>query len=269
MRSQAAAQDLARMEGRPTHLCTGLPSVDRALGGGFAVGTATLVAARPKVGATSFLIGASLNNLMAGNKVAYFTQRLNPEQLRGRFVVLESRVNGYRFRAGFVSAQDRIALLAARDRIPWASLTTLAKRQLAHDDLDAHIFSYRPWLVVADLVPSYRSWGTSQKRDTILLGFERLAAMARRHRVALVLRWILNRGKHAPDPLELPGLGDATSCFDSVMLLHRQLDQDEDNPEERPMTDAEANIIRVGGKDIRPRSVPLRFDQRFAGLLEP
>jgi hypothetical protein len=82
----------------------------------------------------------------------------------------------------------------------------------------------------------------------------------------MVVRGVLNRGNHPPDPLELPGLGASARVFDGVILLHRETAGEMENTQAVGV--AEARITRVHGHDVEPRLVPLRFDQRFAGLLE-
>ena len=223
-----------------------------------------MVAARSRVGATSLLIGAALGALDKGQRVAYFSERLRQEQIRGRFVVLESRVNGYRFQAGFVTAEDRIALAAARERIPWSALSLVTRRRILPGHIDGHLFSYRPLLVIADVQPRTLE-DVPRSRDSIIEGLQRMASLARKHRVAFVVRSLLNRGRHPPEVLELPGVGRAAELFDSVVLLHRDVNGE---PGAAGSAAAEARIVRSGGRDVEPRAVPLRFDQRFAGLLE-
>ncbi|MEE8409559.1 MAG: DnaB-like helicase C-terminal domain-containing protein [Myxococcota bacterium] len=268
MRQQAPADELVRVEDRPACLSTGLPSVDAKLRGGFPVGDASLVAARLKVGATSLLMGASLAALKRGEKVAYFSERLRDDQIRGRFVVLESRVNGYRFRAGFVTAEDRIALAAARERIPWSALSLVTGRRIMPKDIDGHLFSYRPWLAVVDVMPRATTHGDPRNISNLLEGVERLVSIARKHCVALVLRTVLPRGEHLPNRLELPGVGAMAEAFSSVILLHREEVTDPTGSSEDAAGRAEVHVVRTGGHDVEPRVVPLRFDQRFAGLLE-
>ncbi len=262
-------RELTEVEARPTHISTGLPSVDRALRGGFPVGGTTLVAARLKVGATSMLIGAGLAALARDEPVSYFSERLREAQIRGRFVILESRVNGYRLRAGFVSAEDRIALASARERISWNLLSISARRRLTHDQIDANVFSYRPWLVIADIHPRSDSPALARDRLASLTeGLERLASLARKHQVALVVRLLLPKGNHPPDVLELPGLGRVADSCEAAVLLHRERFVGEEEVTPADAGRAEAYVVRVADAEVGARVVPLRFDQRFAGLLE-
>jgi hypothetical protein len=266
---QQRHEQVREVEVRPAFLSTALPSLDVALRGGFPVGNATLVAARPNVGATSLLLGASLGALKRGERVAYFSESLREEQIRGRLVVLESRVNGYRFKAGFVTDEDRIALTAARQRIPWVNLSIVARRRVLPADVDGHVFSYRPWMVVADILPRGASGATTRRVSDLLDGVRELVAIARRQNVALLVRVILSRAEHPPNRLELPGVGAMAEAFAAVVLLHREEITDPTGVPDAAMGTAEAHVVRVNGHDVEPRVVQLRFDGRFAGLLEP
>lgn len=269
MRQQRPTEDLARIEGRPRFVSTGLRSIDRALAGGFRVGSATLLAARPRVGATSLLIGAALAALKRGERVAYLSERHKEPQLRGRFVVLESRVNGYRFQAGFVSAADRLAIAAARDRVAWAELTLSTRRPILANDIDEHLFSYRPLLVVADVQPRASAQPGSRRIEALLEGAERLAAIAQRHHVALVVRHILPMGALPPMRRELPGNGRLAKAFQAVVLMHREDVKSPTGDPNQPVGLAEVQVVRAHGRDQHRGSLFLEFDQRFAGLLEP
>ncbi len=269
MRRLKPADDLARVEDRPQRLPSGLHTLDRVLGGGFPLSEATLVAARPKVGATSLLMGAALAALKRGERVAYFSERLREEQLRGRFVVLESRVNGYRFHAGFVSAEDRIALAAARERIPWSALSVITRRLVTLREIDSHLFSYRPWLVIVDVPLRAPDAVQGRRFSDLYEGAMRMASMARRHHVALLVRLILAKASHPPTRLELPGLGALAEPFATVLLVHREEVTDPHAASERSLGRAEVHAVRLAGRDRETQVAALRFDQRFAGLLDP
>ena len=268
MRRAEPAADLVRVEGRPDFLSCGLKNIDRPLGGGFPVGGLTLVAARATAGATSFFIGAALGAVGRGERVAYFSERIPIEQLRGRFVVLESRVNGFRVRAGFLSAEDRLALAAARERIPWNSLGLVCRRTIHTPEIDGHIFSYRPWLVLADIKPKAPEAQHARGYEGLVEGVQRLRQIAARHKIALVLRWIMPKGRHRAQPEELPQLGDFANYFDSALFLHRDEIDEADANEAQNVGRAAATIFRLKGRRIEPREAPLRFDQRFAGLFD-
>ena len=61
---------LDRPTDAPEFISSGLRSLDKILQGGFPVGELSLVAARPKVGATSLLMGMGLDALKASKKIS-------------------------------------------------------------------------------------------------------------------------------------------------------------------------------------------------------
>lgn len=252
----------------PGFVSTGLLSLDRTLRGGFPLGAASLAAGRPRVGVTSLLIGTALNALKQGRRVAYFSERLREDQIRGRFVVLESRVNGYRFRAGMVTQEDRDALTAGRERIAWNELSLIAKPQVTVSEIAEHLFSYRPELVLLDIAPKPLGDHDPHRFAILMEGVEEICEVAQHHRVAAVLRHVLPKADHAPNRLELPGVGAMADKFATVVLVHRE---EVTNPVSAPDDSvglAELHVVRVGSRDVGPRVVPVRFDQRFAGLLD-
>ncbi len=251
---------------RPEVAPSGLRSVDGLLGGGFAVGSVTLVAARPKIGATSLLLGTSLAATRSGLRVAYFTEHLTEAQLRGRLVVLEARVNGHRFVAGLISAEDRIALAAARDRILWQSMSIVAARELEVDALAGHVFSYRTHLVIFDGLPRPPGAAKGPLRYAELKeGAEALAHLAEQHQVAVLWRLTLPRGEGLPSRDELPGKGGLAEHVSTLVLMHRDEITYPHVPGELVGV-AEVHLSRIAGRDIPTELVRLRFDQRFFGL---
>lgn len=246
---------------------TGLLSVDQAMRGGFLVGATTLVASRPRAGGNSLLLGALLANVEAGYRVAYYSERLPEEQIRGRLVVLKSKVNGHRFRAGVVSQEDRRKLDDARGVISWNQVLIRSAREVSLADVDSDIFAYRPQMVIADIRPRASNHSKPRSFDSLLGGINELTALAKREQIALVVRCVLPDGVGEPERMELPGLGTIANNFDSVLLLHREKSQS-GGEGHKDADMAQAKVIRVAGRDVGPRYVNLRFDQRYAGLQE-
>jgi predicted ATP-dependent serine protease len=237
----------------PSIISTGLASLDRVLRGGFASPGAHLVAARPHVGATGLLLGAALSAIKHGERVAVLTERLRPSQVRGRIVVLEAKINAFRFRAGIVTDEDQKSLAETRAILPWTNLSIVAEPRISPRRLEEHVYSYRPALVLVD--PANAE------------GVVELAEAARHRGIALVVRITLDKAEYAPTRLDLPRVGELANVFDSVILLHRD-DVETPAQGDAHVGDAMASVIRVAGHDVEPREVRLRFDQRYAGLFD-
>lgn len=246
---------------------TGLLSVDQAMRGGFPIGAISLVASKPRAGVNSLLMGSVLTNLEEGFRVGYFSEKLREDQIRGRMVVLKSKVNGYRFRAGVVTDEDHQKLEDARACIAWSRMLIRSAREIPLRQLDSDIFSYHPQLVIADLRPRGTNHPNPKSFESLTRGIEELAFIAARERISMVVRCVLPDGPGEPDRLELPGLGTVANLFDSVVFVHRNKTTAGPD-EEKGASQAQVKVIRVGKRDVGPRYVNLHFDQRYAGLEE-
>ena len=247
-------------------ISTGLLSVDDGMRGGFAREHMTLVAGRAQVGATSLLMGAALNALEQGLKVAYYSDRLNERQITGRLILRASEVNGYRIQAGLVTEEEQFALDKARSSIAWDRLLVHCRRQIVLSDVLNQCIRQPPDLLVVDFKPHGGKTAEESSFRTYEKGLQAIARRIEKCGSAAVVRQVLPRGNHAPDRIELPGLGSVVENFESVVMIHRHTGENEDDDVDSSR--AFAQIIRVQHRDIKTRSVPLYFDQRFAGLLE-
>ncbi len=258
-RAHARAAQVAPLTSAPVP--TGLASLDEVTGGGFSPGRLGLVIGRPKVGGSSLLLGSALACLKRGLRVAYLSERLNEAQLRGRLVVLESRVNGYRFKAGLASSEDRMALVAARERILWQKLSLVAERT-TFEGLAEHLFEYRPALAVLDCAMHRPGDVRDQAKAAA-----RLSEIAAEHGVALLWRHVLSRGHVRPEPHEMPVSEVLEPCAD-VLVLHREEVTLSGGPD-GALGWAELELLKKAGAPYQGEPLRLRFDQRFAGLLDP
>ena len=270
MRHAAAPTLSGGDSGTSVAVATGLVRLDAALGGGLTLGTLALVAGRPRMGSSSLLIGMALAAIKRGEPVAILSERIGEEQLRGRLVLLEARVNGYRLRAGLAGREDRIALDAAHERIPWQLLSLRCKPCVTPFDIEDHLFTYRPRLLVADLQPRPKEeHAPAGGLGNLAAGAEHLAHLAAQHRVAVVVRAILPRRAGVPVRSELPGLGAYADAFATVLLLHRTSEAAQtwtSAAADAPGSLAELQVVRHHGRDLAPVHVKLFFDQRYAAL---
>lgn len=252
MQRLPVADDLAQLEGRPKHLSTGVEKLDQALRGGLPVGDITLVASRLDGGAQALVMGVALAQLHQGARVAYLSERLSTEEVRGRLAVIEAQRTGHRLAGGSLRAADRVALVEARQRVPWHRFSTGCQRRVDWKDLDRHVFTYRPLLVVADLRLRGGDGRAAATAADLGEAAERLLAMARRHRAAVVVRWVLRKGRHAPELVELPRLGTAVEPYAAVVLAHRVVD-----PE--GLESGHLRAVRVRRREVEPRDVAVRY----------
>ena len=71
--------------------CTGFPTLDRKMGGGFTPGTLTTFIGAPKAGKSMTLINVGYYNLLRTNNVLYFTLEISEQKIRERFA---ARISG-------------------------------------------------------------------------------------------------------------------------------------------------------------------------------
>src|SRR6186713_1342874 len=92
------------------NLVTGVPSgfVDLdEMTSGFQKSDLVIVAARPAMGKTSFVLNMALHaGIEAGKTVGIFSLEMSKEQLFMRMLTSEARVDAHRFRGGFLGEQD-------------------------------------------------------------------------------------------------------------------------------------------------------------------
>jgi replicative DNA helicase len=207
-----------------------------------------------------------------GEPTAILSESVSARQLRGRLVLLEAHVNGYRVSAGLVSPEDRLALASANERIAWRSLSLYTRSRISAADINEHVHVYSPWLLIADLQPRpIEAPASHDYFSTLALGAQHLARLAHEHHVAVVVRLTLPLGHGRPNRRELPGQGAYAEAFDTVLLLHRGDDDDESTSAasaEAPARVAEVQVVRHGNKDMVPTHVKLHFDQRYASFVD-
>lgn len=221
MTTQTVAEDLARVDGRPARVSTGVRGLDDRLDGGFAVGALTLVAERPESGALDLVLGAVLRAAQRRWPVAWLTERRPEDEVSLRLTALAAKVSPTRAVAGLLSADDRMEMVVARKQVPWARLAVLAGRAIALPEIDELVFSYRPLLVVGELRPRAPDATQPNRLDSYREGVERLASLARRHHVAMVLFHTLPPSIVAPRSAELPDRGRVAALASTVLLAHR------------------------------------------------
>lgn len=261
------AQRAATVRHEHARVATGFAGIDALIGGGLTTGEATLMAARPDGGATALGLNLALAALLRHLPVAIVSAALSVEQLRGRLILLQARINGFRLRAGLTSDEDRTALQTAEESIPWNHLTLLSALRLKNEELLGALSHYRPALTFADMpLVSGPQPATFKERQAAARAIARIAWDAE---TALLLRLSLATGAHRPDRLELPGLGALGEEFAGIWLVHRQMHDTQDG-ENTPCGDlATVDVIRVGHRDREPATATLEYDARYGGLRDP
>ena len=110
-------EQLQQHRGLVTGVPSGFTDLDE-MTSGFQKSDLVIVAARPAMGKTSFVLNCALNGAMAaGKSVGIFSLEMSKEQLFMRMLTSEARVDAHRFRGGYLGEQDYARLVEAFGRL--------------------------------------------------------------------------------------------------------------------------------------------------------
>jgi replicative DNA helicase len=113
----AMLEQLQASRGLVTGVPSGFVELDE-MTSGFQKSDLVIIAARPAMGKTSFVMNIALNAaLEAGKSVGVFSLEMSKEQLFLRLLTSEARVDAHRFRGGFLGEQDYERLNGAFARL--------------------------------------------------------------------------------------------------------------------------------------------------------
>jgi replicative DNA helicase len=238
-------------------LVTGVPSgfVDLdELTSGFQKSDLVIVAARPSMGKTSFVLNVALNCAMeAGKTVGIFSLEMSKEQLFMRMLTSEARVDAHRFRGGFLGEQDYDKLNTAFARLHEAKV-------FVDDTASAGILEMRAKsrrlklehgldLLVIDYLQLMQGRGKFDNRQTELASISRsLKILAKELEIPIIAlsqlsRATETRSDHRPQLSDLRESGAIEQDADVVMFIYREEMYQQGAEERRPEVEGVAEII--------------------------
>ncbi len=222
---------LQETSGGLTGVATGFPHLDR-MTTGFQKGDLTIVAARPAMGKTSWVLNVAQNAAIDHNKaVAIFSLEMSKEQLVQRLLCSEGRVDAQKLRTGRLSPAEYQRLAAAAGKLNTAPIwiddspgsTVLemrakARRLKAEADVQLLVIDY-----LQLMAGNRRSENRQQEVSEISRG---LKALARELEVPVIALSQLSRGPeqrtdHRPQLSDLRDSGSIEQDADLVMFLYR------------------------------------------------
>lgn len=109
-------EKLSEQRGLVTGVPSGFTELDE-MTSGFQAGDLVIVAARPSMGKTSFVMNVALNAALEGKSVGVFSLEMAKEQLFLRILTSEARVDAHRFRGGFLGEQDYDRIAGALSKL--------------------------------------------------------------------------------------------------------------------------------------------------------
>src|SRR5262245_32926787 len=237
-------------------LITGVPSgfVDLdEMTSGFQKSDLVIVAARPSMGKTSFVLNMALHcGIEAGKSVGIFSLEMSKEQLFMRMLTSEARVDAHRFRGGFLGEQDYARLVEAFARLhdakvfiddtPSAGILEMrakSRRLKLEHGLD---------MIVVDYLQLMQGRGRFDNRQQELASISRsLKILAKELNVPILALSQLSRapetrGDHRPQLSDLRESGALEQDADVVMFIFRE-DMYAVEGERKPETEGTAEII--------------------------
>ena len=217
-------------------LVTGVPSgftdLDE-MTSGFQKSDLVIVAARPSMGKTSFVMNVALNCAVeAGKIVGVFSLEMSKEQLFMRMLTSEARVDAHRFRGGFLGEQDYARLVEAFARLHDAKvfiddspgvgileMRAKARRLKLEHGLD---------LLIIDYIQLMQGRGKFDNRQQEIAAISRsLKILAKELDVPIVALSQLSRapearGDHRPQLSDLRESGALEQDADVVVFIFRE-----------------------------------------------
>jgi replicative DNA helicase len=258
-------------------LVTGVPSgfveLDE-MTSGFQKSDLVIVAARPSMGKTSFVLNIALNAAMdAGKTVGIFSLEMSKEQLFMRMLTSEARVDAHRFRGGFLGEQDYDKLTTAFARLhdakvfvddtPSAGILEMrakSRRLKLEHGLD---------MLVIDYLQLMQGRGKFDNRQQELAAISRaLKILAKELGIPILAlsqlsRATETRADHRPQLSDLRESGALEQDADVVMFIYREEMYQAGEDERRPEVDGVAEII-IGKQRNGPiGSVNLAFLKQY------
>jgi replicative DNA helicase len=216
---------------------TGFNDLDRLLGG-MQRSDLLIIAGRPGMGKSSWLLSAALNAARYGARVAVFSLEMSNEQVVQRLIAAETGINSQKLRLGqlepvewerFVQAADRLSKLPLYlDDTPALSvmqLRTKCRRQWAQTGLDLAIIDYLQLMNAGTRVDN-----RVQEISLISMGMKQLA---RELNVPLLAgaqlsRAVEQRADKRPMLSDLRESGSIEQDSDVVMFIYRDEVYNED-----------------------------------------
>ena len=277
--SFATIERLQQHKGMVTGVPTGFIDLDE-MTSGLQPSDLVLVAARPSMGKTSFVLNIAQHiGTQTDMTVGFFSLEMSKEQLFMRLLTSEARIDAHRFRSGFLSEKDYGRLSQALGTLAearvfiddTASLGVLEMRAKARRLKAEHGLH----LLVVDYIQLMQGRGRFESRQQELASISRsLKGLAKELNVPIVALSQLSRAPetrsdHRPQLSDLRESGALEQDADVVMFIYRE-DQYRDS-EGQPNQDAQgvAEII-VGKQRNGPTgSLKLAFIQehtRFENL---
>jgi replicative DNA helicase len=263
---------LQQHQGLVTGVPTGFVDLDE-LTSGFQKADLVIIAARPSMGKTSFVLNLALHCAIEANRaVGLFSLEMAKEQLFLRMLTSEARIDAHRLRGGFLGERDYAQLVDAFGRLHDAKffiddspglgileMRAKARRLKLEHGLD---------LLIVDYLQLMQGRGRFENRQQELASISRaLKILAKELDVPILALSQLSRapearGDHRPQLSDLRESGALEQDADVVLFIFREEMYAQD-AERRPEVEGIAEIIIGKQRNGPTGTVRLAFLKQY------
>ena len=248
-------------------LSTGFKRFDE-MTGGLHPGELIIIAARPSMGKTALALNiADHVSSKLGKTVAVFSLEMSKESLLTRLLCARARVNGQRFRLGFLDAEERRRLQIAASELVESPLyiddTSGSNLIDMHAKLRRLAAEQPLGLVIIDYLQLMSTRGRYENRNQEVSAISRgLKLLAKELKVPMLVLSQLNRapetraGDHRPQLSDLRESGSIEQDADIVAFIFREEVYKPHDPEVRH----KAQLITAKQRNGPIGTIMLRFD---------
>ncbi|HEX5215500.1 MAG TPA: replicative DNA helicase [Vicinamibacterales bacterium] len=265
-------EQLQQHKGLVTGVPSGFVDLDE-MTSGFQKSDLVIVAARPAMGKTSFVLNMALHaGIEAGKTVGMFSLEMSKEQLFMRMLTSEARVDQHRFRGGFLGEQDYARLVDAFARLHDAKvyiddtpsvgileMRAKTRRLKLEHGLD---------MIIVDYLQLMQGRGRFDNRQQELAQISRsLKILAKELGIPIIALSQLSRapetrGDHRPQLSDLRESGALEQDADVVMFIFRE-DMYQQDGDRRPEAEGTAEIIIGKQRNGPTGTVRLAFLKQY------
>ncbi len=282
--SYSKLEDRAKNKGKLTGVASGFYDLDNIYTNGFQKSDLIIIAARPAMGKTSFVLNIAQNVALRENiPVAIFSLEMSRDQLTQRLLGAEAEVDAGRIKTGDLSSKDWEKLAVAMDKFSQSkiyiddtagcTITDLrAKcRRLAMAEKDLG-------LIVIDYLQLIDGIGREERMQQISAISRGLKVLAKELNVPIIALSQLSRaveGRNDKRPMlsDLRESGSIEQDADIVMFIYRddyyKTASDEEEMAEKAMNKGEAVIIVAKNRNGPVGDVKLLFQNNITKFKNP
>lgn len=245
-------------------ISTGFYNLDKLLGGGLPYGELVIIGARPSVGKTAFAVCLAVN-IMQNMHVLFFSLEMGYNQIANRIMSIVADIDSYAIRyrneTAIVKVVNHLSQLnkIVIDDTPALALPDMRMR------IKTHIRERGIKLVVIDYIGLMTAHTEAKKHEQISAITKGLKNIAKEFNICIIAlsqlsRLITQRTDPRPILSDLRDSGAIEEDAHTVMFIHRDIMEDNDEDQKRKKDPTKAEIIV--GKDREGRVGIIKFDYR-------